>query len=57
VAHPLASGRSAWVHVAEGDISLNGHALSAGDSAAVAQESALELVGTKSAQVLVFDLN
>ncbi|MGB8167751.1 MAG: pirin family protein [Chthoniobacteraceae bacterium] len=57
VAHPLATGRHAWVHVAEGDITLNGRALSGGDAAAVAGESALELKGSKSAQVLIFDLN
>ncbi len=57
VAHALAPGRHAWVHVAEGDITLNGLALSGGDAVAVAGESALELKGCKSAQVLIFDLN
>ncbi len=57
VAHALAPGRHAWVHVAEGDITLNGLALSGGDAVAVAGESALELKGSKSAQVLIFDLN
>ncbi len=57
VTHELATGRHAWVHVAEGDITLNGLALSGGDAVAVAGESALELKGSKSAQVLIFDLN
>jgi hypothetical protein len=55
--HSLAPGRHAWVHVAEGDVSLNGHALTAGDGAAVSDEAAIELKATKPAQVLVFDLN
>jgi hypothetical protein len=38
-------------------VSLNGHALTAGDGAAVSGEDALELKATKPAQVLVFDLN
>ena len=57
VAHELAPGRHAWVHVAEGEVSLNGMTLSGGDAAAVSQESALELSGVKPAQVLLFDLN
>jgi len=57
VTHKLAPGRHAWVHVAEGEVSLNGMTLSGGDAAAVSQESALELSGVKPAQVLLFDLN
>ncbi len=57
VTHKLASGRSAWVHVAEGEVTLNGKSLSGGDAAAVSKESTLELSATKPAQVLLFDLN
>ncbi len=57
VTHKLASGRHAWVHVAEGEVSLNGKILSDGDAAAVNDESTLELNATKPAQVLLFDLN
>jgi redox-sensitive bicupin YhaK (pirin superfamily) len=57
VTHKLASGRHAWVHVAEGEMSLNGKTLSGGDAAAVNEESKLELSATKPAQVLLFDLN
>ncbi len=57
VAHKLAPGRHAWVHVAEGEVSLNGNVLKGGDAAAVSEESALELSASKAAQVLVFDLN
>jgi redox-sensitive bicupin YhaK (pirin superfamily) len=45
------------VHVAEGEVSLNGKKLVGGDAAAVSQESALEVSGVKPAQVLLFDLN
>jgi redox-sensitive bicupin YhaK (pirin superfamily) len=55
--HKLAPGRHAWVHVAEGEVALNGNALQAGDAAAVTDESLLELTGTKPSQVLLFDLN
>jgi quercetin 2,3-dioxygenase len=57
VTHSLAPGRKAWVHVAEGEITLNGQLLQGGDAAAVEGESALKLSTAKSAQVLLFDLN
>ena len=57
VTHQLAPGRHAWVHVAEGEVLLNGKTLRGGDAAAVSEESTLELSGTKSSQVLLFDLH
>jgi redox-sensitive bicupin YhaK (pirin superfamily) len=57
VTHKLAPGRQAWIHVAEGDVSLNGKALSGGDAVAVNDEAELELSAAKPAQVLLFDLN
>jgi quercetin 2,3-dioxygenase len=57
VAHKLAAGRNAWVHVATGEVTLNGRALSGGDGAAVSEETKLELSATQPAQVLLFDLN
>jgi redox-sensitive bicupin YhaK (pirin superfamily) len=57
VAHKLAAGRQAWVHIAEGEVSLNGQTLRGGDAATVSEESALELSATKPAQVLLFDLD
>jgi redox-sensitive bicupin YhaK (pirin superfamily) len=57
VKHMLREGRHAWVHVAEGEISLNGKTLSGGDAAAVDEKTTLELSAAKPSQVLVFDLN
>jgi quercetin 2,3-dioxygenase len=54
--HPLGPGRSAWVHVARGEVEVNGHLLSEGDGAALTGEKAVELAGTKGGEVLVFDL-
>ncbi|MBA4148400.1 MAG: pirin family protein [Verrucomicrobia bacterium] len=53
----LAPGRHAWVHVAEGEVLLNGQKLSGGDAAAISEEISLELNATKPSQVLLFDLN
>ena len=57
VTHQLGANRHAWLHVAEGEITLNGQTLSGGDAAAISDERALDLRGAKPAQVLLFDLD
>ena len=57
VSHSLADVRNAWLHVAEGEVTLNGIALIGGDAAAITHESKLQLAATKPSQVLLFDLN
>ena len=57
VEHALQPGRHAWVHVAEGEVTLNGKKLNAGDAAAVSDEGDLKFTATKNSQVLLFDLN
>jgi redox-sensitive bicupin YhaK (pirin superfamily) len=57
VALPLADGRKGWVQVARGAIAVNGHLLSAGDGAAIADETSIELAPQRApAEALVFDL-
>ena len=56
VTHPIAPARAAWLQVMRGSLTLNGHALAAGDGAAVESESALALHGTADAEALLFDL-
>ncbi len=55
-AMPLAPGRHAWIHVAEGKARINGHELSAGDGAAISDESEVTIEGIDEALVLAFDL-
>jgi hypothetical protein len=55
--HPLKPGRHAWLQVAEGELTLNGQSLNAGDGAALSNESALTMATGKSSQALLFDLN
>jgi redox-sensitive bicupin YhaK (pirin superfamily) len=51
------AGRILWMHLAKGAITLNGQALTAGDSAAVTAETALTLTGASDdAEALLFDL-
>jgi hypothetical protein len=53
----LATGRHAWVHVAEGEVVLDGTRLKSGDAAAISNEMAIELTANSASQVLLFDLN
>jgi redox-sensitive bicupin YhaK (pirin superfamily) len=55
VTHTFAPNRYGWIQVATGDVDVNGHKLSAGDGAAISEESAVTIAGD--GQVLVFDLN
>jgi quercetin 2,3-dioxygenase len=55
--HALKPTRHAWVHVAEGEVKLNGDTLKAGDAVALSDESRVQLVAAKPSQVLLFDLN
>lgn len=58
VTQAIAPTRKLWVQVARGAVTLNGHALTAGDGAALSGESEIVLTGaaTDLAEVLVFDL-
>ena len=57
VTHELKVDRHAWLHVAEGEVKLNGDTLKGGDAAALSGESLVKLTATKASQVLLFDLN
>jgi redox-sensitive bicupin YhaK (pirin superfamily) len=57
VTHRFESNRHGWLHVAEGEVLMNGHVLASGDSAALDEESLLQIKATKPSQVLLFDLN
>ena len=56
VTYSLAPGRHAWIQVARGAVMLNDTALSAGDGAAVSEETRLTVTATDEAEVLLFDL-
>ncbi len=56
ITHPIAPGRHAWLHVATGEIALNGLELQEGDGAEVSDESELRISTPSAAEILVFDL-
>jgi hypothetical protein len=53
---PIPAGRLAYVHVARGEVEVNGHALTAGDAAMLQGEPQVALARGRGAEVLVFDL-
>jgi len=52
----LAKGRGAWVHVARGEVSVNGTALVAGDAASFENGESIAIAGSKKGEVILFDL-
>jgi quercetin 2,3-dioxygenase len=57
VSHAFQPDRHGWLHVAEGEVELNGQRLAAGDAAALSAEITLNILGKARSQVLLFDLN
>ncbi len=53
---PLAAGRRAYLHVARGEVTVNGIALNAGDALKIADETQITITGGRQAEVLLFDL-
>jgi len=52
----ISQDRRIYVHLAQGELSINGVRLKAGDALKLVQESALEMTEGVQAEVLVFDL-
>ncbi|MBY0513316.1 MAG: pirin family protein [Gemmataceae bacterium] len=56
VRYELTPGRAAFLHVATGAATVNGHDLAAGDAIAAEGEAAVEVTGREPGEVLLFDL-
>ena len=56
VEHPLGPDRHAWVQVTRGSVTVNGHALSAGDGLGASGEASLSLASPAGCELLLFDL-
>ncbi len=50
------NNRALWVHVARGDVTMNGHKLNEGDGAAMVDESSLQFEKGRDAEVIIFDM-
>ncbi len=56
LSQPLTPGRKAYLHVARGNVLLNGQPMAAGDGAQLVDEEQLRLETPDSGEVLLFDL-
>jgi redox-sensitive bicupin YhaK (pirin superfamily) len=57
VRQPIRRGRHGWQQVTAGTVTMNGHALEAGDGAALSEEAAVEVRGDdERSEALFFDL-
>jgi hypothetical protein len=56
VVHELSYGRSAWLHVVRGEVTLGDTVLAAGDGAGVSAERAVSLTAREESEILLFDL-
>lgn len=54
--YELTDGRSAWVHIARGHVTLNGTALKAGDGASFEEKASLTFTQGQDAEVIIFDM-
>jgi redox-sensitive bicupin YhaK (pirin superfamily) len=52
----LRPGRRGWVHLAKGELTLNGQALGPGDGAALENEKNLAFAASQDSEIVVFDL-
>jgi quercetin 2,3-dioxygenase len=52
----LAPGRYAYLHVARGEVTVEGEQLSEGDGAALAEVASIDVTGRGPAEVILFDL-
>lgn len=56
LAHAIAPGRHAWLHVARGEVEVDGARLREGDAVAVSDEPGLSIRAGSYAELLLFDL-
>lgn len=56
ISHQLQPNRYGWLQVARGAVTLNDHALAAGDGVAVSEAGVLDISTDTKAEILLFDL-
>jgi redox-sensitive bicupin YhaK (pirin superfamily) len=54
--HAIEPGRHAWVHVARGNVVINGIEMGGGDGAGISGESEIKITGVNRGELLLFDL-
>ena len=56
VVHELPQGRSAWLHVVQGEVTLGDTVLTTGDGAGVTAERALSMTASEESEILLVDV-
>ena len=56
VIHEIASGRSVWLHVVHGAMTVGAACLSAGDGVGLSDERAVSMTATAETEILLLDL-
>ena len=56
VVHELSQGRSAWLHLVQGEVTLGDIVLTTGDGAGITAERAVSLTAKEETEILFFDL-
>jgi redox-sensitive bicupin YhaK (pirin superfamily) len=56
VEHAIGDGRGVWIHVARGEIDVDGTTLHEGDGAAIEHATRTRITGARDAEILLFDL-
>jgi redox-sensitive bicupin YhaK (pirin superfamily) len=56
VVHELSQGRSAWLHLLQGEVTLGDIVLTTGDGAGITAERAVSLTATEESEILLVDL-
>lgn len=54
--YPIAPGRRVWMHIIQGNASVDGQSLGSGDALAITDESSVTLKADAAVDVMVFDL-
>ncbi len=54
--HTVPAGHKAWVHVAQGEIKLNGETLASGDGAAIESEESLKIESLQESEVILWEV-
>ena len=54
--HALAPGRKVWLHVARGEVTVDGQTLKAGDASAITDQQQIAVRSNAPSEVLLFDL-
>ena len=56
VVHELSQGRSAWLHLVQGEVTLGDVVLTIGDGAGVTSERAVSFTAREETEILLLDL-